>query len=232
MAQTAPRSAYMKAPHTPPPVSRRAPRTDILDLRDLNEVIAAPSPTGSIVCIAGCDGNARPMAAAPSKPDVGVLALVGPIESAAGLKPVSLPVTADASASADTGGVVVCLAGCDDSDRKVMRATGAPLPGPLPRSVSPPRPVTAEATQAKAATLAGPQGGTATLKRSLAPHAKATGAKSHRSHAKATAPRARSNAPVTASASGRRPVRVETSGAWFNTINRAHAARRTDVITH
>lgn len=134
------RPSINRVPPQIPPASRR-PQTDLLDLRDRHDTTTVTPLSGAssaTLCVAGCgDGVSRTVTAAPQKASA-FLGVVGPIEDAKLIKaaviaaaPAAEPVTRDS-------GVITCLAGCDSSDRRVMQATGGPLPM-VPRQPSIPQ---------------------------------------------------------------------------------------------
>jgi hypothetical protein len=142
-----PRPGVHQAPHLLPPTSNKS-RTDVLDLRDRHEPPVPVTPLAAasgIVCVAGCGTGPTPTALGLPAQSAPILAVVGPLENANIVKAaVVAPPAAVAPAVADSG-VITCLAGCDATDRRVMAATGGPLPT-YARHNLPPRLLTAAVT--------------------------------------------------------------------------------------
>jgi hypothetical protein len=150
-----PRPGINRAPSLLPPMTSHRPQVDLLDLRDRHEPGAAVTPLGAapstIVCVAGCGDSTSKVAAALPQKTGAFLAVVGPIEDAKLIKAAAVaPAPSEAPAVGDVG-VVTCLAGCDASDRRIMQATGGPLPLVRRQPSIPPRFITAAAAPTETA---------------------------------------------------------------------------------
>lgn len=121
--------------------SRRRP-ADLLDIRDRLEgaeatvqVVPIMATSPSALCVAGCGDATAKAVGSPAPKPTEFLAAMGPVEVAApqAVKLAAAPTVvmpAVPVAVANPTNVVVCLAGCYDTDRRTLLATGGPLPTP------------------------------------------------------------------------------------------------------